>query len=844
VAAVVLGSRLDGSLGLPPAERPGRGLARGLLVAAVACLLNPFVLAAAVKSPGEAVQQLIPWEFGTHLPAAIADDSQLANLAVGPLSPAILDRLGRGDDPNTPALGVLLVLAVVGATARSSAVGGLLVLLAAGVGVLNVRLAPHAAVLLVPPAGWGLNHLAGKVRVGAATDPATRILITTSGLGRFLTLLAAAAVGAAAFPGWLQPPRIDPVYGRVPGSRVEWAVEPDPALARTATLLKELPADRPGLAVGPDLANYAAWFAPGVRQFVTTRYAFHRADLPDLLVLRAATLGRRSPDAVTVPADLDEAAAACDRRGGGYLVLTAAAGRRVDTLNPVNGQIPAVYALALLQPGEWTLWHLDGRAAVVGRGRGGPAFDVVAAAFRPGEPIPAGPVAPPPPPPSDDVFVQAIEQAGRPLPQPPAEADDALTLANYLGVLKQQADFEHQRQAVWPRAAAVGAWGFGASLPATRPATDAELAVPVLAVRAARRAAVAAPDRPEPYRALLSAYGLPLAPAAEGAFGPVAGVLRMGEVDAQQLTAAARYLARLPAATPQPDQRVGGVDAALALAARYEQSGQLDLARDAVGTALGLLKGVVGGGGKDDPVAAERKRFEDREEALSGQVQRQQRAAEREQNPGRKLVALAQAGLPGKAIELYRATDPAALGREAVPLTLLVVQLELRAGRLEDAVERLNGLDESLRAAEPPPGLAEQVRALRGAAARLAGDPRAALAGAPQTPLAPPADELKRVLDAPAGLPGFAAVSGGPLVVIRQAQVTAEVQGLLTTIQAEAAAQTDRGLLALLDGDTTEAARRFEAALTPLGLSLADYNPPLADRLTRYRGLIRTHSGK
>lgn len=848
VLATWIGGMIDATLGWSANAR--RGLGRGLLVGLVACLLNPFVLAAVAKSPIEAATQLIPVELGLPIPPEVSDDIQLgSSLTLKPLSDSILNRLAAGDDPNLPALGLLAALSVAGAALSRSMVAGLLTLLGLIVGLSGVRLAPLSAMLLVPSVGWGLNRLAAWVPAGSADDPRTLVLIVGSGLGRFLILLLGLFVGAAALLGRMHPPRTDPAYGKVYAQRVEWAVEPDPALQRTATLLTTWPADRKALAVGPDLANYAAWFAPGVRQFVNTRYGFHRSDLPDLLILRVAAHGRRGGDRQTESADLEAAEAACDRQGGGYLVLTGAGtGRRVDDQNLVNKQMPAVFALTLYGSDRWTLWHLDGRSAVIGRGTGGPKFDPAALAFRPGEPLPAGPVTLPAPPPTGDAFDRAVAEVFRPLQPPPAEADDALALTSYLSLARQQTNEDHRRQTAPARGALTGGLGLLVSLPSFRPPTDTELAIPVLAARAARRSVVAAPDRPEPYRAVVVAYGLPLAPAADGPYSPAAGLLEgQPEVEAQQMVAAARFLARLPA-EPNKELLIAGYQTALSLADRYQQTNQIDFARDTLERAVSLIRLLSGGGGKDDPVLAERKRLEEGIEGLSGQIQKQQRLAERETSPGRRILALSQVGLPGKAITLYRTTDPAAFGREVDigGLTLRVVQLEMLSGRLEDASADLDNLEEALRTTPTAsPVVATQVPVFRAVIARLAGDPRGAVGPTPAgAPTAVPVELARRLRDTPAVVTALTAAAGVAAGLDYQVAASRQSDGLVRAVVVEAARQTDRGLLALLDGDTTEAARRFDAALTPLGLPLAEFDAQLVDRLTRYRTLIRTHAGK
>jgi hypothetical protein len=100
--------------------------------------------------------------------------------------------------------------------------------------------------------------------------------VTTWSLGgRLLTVLAGLLLLVAAWPGWLQAGFEDPWQAR----RVAWAVEGDPGLRDTATLLARLRsegvlgADPRGFHVQTQLVNYCAWYCPEEKGFFDQRFA-------------------------------------------------------------------------------------------------------------------------------------------------------------------------------------------------------------------------------------------------------------------------------------------------------------------------------------------------------------------------------------------------------------------------------------------------------------------------------------------------------------------------------------------------------------------------------------------
>ncbi|MFO0847466.1 MAG: hypothetical protein U0871_02740 [Gemmataceae bacterium] len=878
---------LEGPAGSPVLPTPpAAALARAFGVGLVACLLNPFVLAAVARSPGEALTQLVPSELGVTLPAALSTDrSELELLTLSPLNERYYKLPHRGWNLNGATAALLAVGGVVSLAvglARLTAAHILLFVGFLALAVTHVRLIPYFAIVAVPLAAAHLNGLSARVRAGRAADPGTRILLTASGFGRMLTALAAAVLLLAAYPGWLHPSGGDPVYGRVYPSRVDWAVEPDPALRRTAELLHRwrekgaIPADLRGVATGPELANYCAWFAPGERAFVNGRYAYHRADLADLLTVRRGLIGRRTPatDAQQMIAEITQEVGdlqdLMDRLGAGYVVLTRnAGGRWVD--EPVATNFYRLIDAA----DRWQVWHLDGRATVLGWAPAVPAatrdrlrFDPGRLAFGPDvEPVPAGRATPLPPDPQSETDWLVRQFITRPAPLP-AEADDARTYAVYLLRVRSVEGERWARQAAadaTTRAAAGGA--VSAILPPVNRAvlTDDQDAVQsglcTLALRAARTGVAKAPDRPDVYHALALAYSLPFCPVPD----LVNPYLNIQEAQLQLITAQARFLARVPPPADCPPGLARDLVAtATELAGTYERTNQIDLARDAAQRAADMVKvhrdvlrplGVPADKA-DEAAKQSEQRLSDYVDRLSVLVQRGTAAAQQQPTLVGKFQQLVAARLPGKALALVKGVaDLKELGENQLPVALDTVVLEIRAGRLEQAAEDLALLAEGVDKLgdRPPPDVAALVpivRDLQSVVPRLEGD-YAAAADRFRSPPQPvsPADVERAVVTPPRELaaiivPLFASLGGGPAV---SQEV---VMGLLPlkaindrdTLLATAVQQYDRGLLALCGGDNVEARRRLDQANRPQGVvDLARLSPALAERVARYQRLLRRY---
>jgi hypothetical protein len=138
--------------------------------------------------------------------------------------------------------------------------------------LLQSRLIPFFAVAAVPVTVLNLQDFATRWTAGDL-----RVQRGWSLGGRLVTGLLLLALAALAWPGWLNPtgPEATLLTLRSP-RRVAWQVDEDPSLKQAALALAELQ-KRGGLKNGfnfaPEFGFYAAWFAPGVKDYYDARFA-------------------------------------------------------------------------------------------------------------------------------------------------------------------------------------------------------------------------------------------------------------------------------------------------------------------------------------------------------------------------------------------------------------------------------------------------------------------------------------------------------------------------------------------------------------------------------------------
>jgi hypothetical protein len=364
--------------------------------------------------------------------------------------------------------------------------------------------------------------------------------------GRLATLLLAVAAAALAWPGWLHGL---PLEGRIGSSRqyrAHWAVEADPSLSSAASQLaawhsqglikSEEPAER-GFNYSPEIMNYSAWFCADADGLPLEKgyYDFRFTLFPESVAERYVELrqafreGSGEPGRAVVRASTWQEAFRKEHIT--HVVLSA-----TDPTTPIVGGQAVARGLQFVQDWQqWPLLYLDGRAIICGwndpRGRtlrkpsGLKRLDFNQWAFGP------NPKRAPAAGPDEAPQVQELWDLYLHGPNPrPLDSDEALRLDQYFAeVSVPLARVPYMLSLEWcawagiPSASAVSPLGYTVAAPMTylltappfrgglpidifRAPDVGPQAVPVLAVRAARRAIAASPNDPEAYLGLAEAY--------------------------------------------------------------------------------------------------------------------------------------------------------------------------------------------------------------------------------------------------------------------------------------------------------------------------------------------------
>lgn len=840
VAVVLLGELLQTALfrnrttgeAVPLGVPPVAGLVKALGVGIIACMLNPHHVH---------VWEL-PAELGVGFPVELANDGEFSNLTLSPFTPNYWDNSQRGYNVN----GLCLVVLCLGSGAVLAAgfgrlrVAHLLLWIAfAYLAMRQVQLTMFFALVALPLAAGYLNALSSGVQLTTWANRGTRLVLTASGAGRLVCLPLGIAMVVCAWPGWLQPPTLAALV-----RRAEWKVDPDPGTVRCLQRVVEwrtegiLPAGVWGIAHSQSYGNYAAWFAPGEKAFVNSRFNFHRPELPEQYALRKA-LSTRGGDGEVDP---NEVTRIVDAHKAGYLLVTS-----------LLNQVPLTGANQMLDDeAGWRLWHVDGRSVVLGRVptvgaavAARLAFDPVKVAFAPIQPVlPEGRAEPPGP---ERTWLDEFKTGVK---LPSVAIDDA-------GVLIQLADFyKFQSDVAQSRKFLAGGAAFGvvvaADLFAQGEITDAQRAIAVAQLRAARRAIADNPDAANGYYALLSAYQNPGLPE-----------LWNGERQMQVQTAIVRCLARIP--PPESctrDQAKLAFDLAGRLVNIYSRSRQLDYAQDAMkkvkayfplsqGIDLQLeveraraqgesaqkqaeakLKGI------SEAVTKEEQRLTD---LLGEQIGKFEQFASKG-TAMQKFQAAIQAGLPGRAIEEFKADIPG-FGDAQAQAAFMVIELELASGRLEQAAqdfkELSDGLEDVLRRYPPQQGeeIQNQMRVFEFRKCVLEGNYTRAGAvweqvhGNGRFPKLREEDKAKLSVLLPSFRPetaGAAVVGGSALVPVGRPPETDPLfrafarqpaLPILDAIQNESNYRHTRGLLFLIEGQMGEARKQLAAAPVSQGVT-------------------------
>jgi hypothetical protein len=527
----------------PPAEGADEPLGRlpdtatllkALGVGVLACMLTPH--------------HFRVWELPIELtkPAFADADPRLRLLLFGPTDGVFVRNPGYGYNLNGFAYAALFLAGSVALGFGPGRVRGAHVALFvgfAGLSLVSMYAIPLFAVVAAPLVAAQLNAASAGAELKSWGDPRSRLLYLGSTGGRVVSLLVLVALCVVAYPGWVHPDTSYQPYVR----RVAWGVEPDPAMVAAAEQFGawrasgKLPADARGFVANLELANYLAWYAPDEKVFANGRYSHHARELPDYVTVRK---GLRLIDPKDEPAAFDataavgpEAEAVLKQARAEYVAVHASAAEGALAADRAAAAVLRMHC----KPAEFAPWYVDGRTAVFGwAGTPGAAFaalraDPVRVAFGP-DVRPTPDVAPDLPPPElgwEEAFVRP--------PRPgPAAAAEVLGWRQYKqGLLKREQDRQLIRERLvgpWFFGApategtlhrfAVSAAGGGLSFPPnartdagpTGVAADAaaRVAVPVLALRAARRAIAADPDHPDGYYALYVALTDADLPLSEG----------------------------------------------------------------------------------------------------------------------------------------------------------------------------------------------------------------------------------------------------------------------------------------------------------------------------------------
>jgi hypothetical protein len=331
VALFWLGERLAGQR-----RTPGWLIPAGL----AACLLNPYTFHAFTLPP-----ELSPvtWTSG------LRQDPRFGTLFASPWQPAYL-RAARALNAAALAYFSLLVLGMFSFVLYRRALASWRLVVWVPFAVLaawQARAIPFFAVVAAPITALNLQDFLAQ-RQSAAVPGRTASLGALAGRG--LLSLALLALVALAWPGWLAGP------GRQERP-VAWGVQAEPSLQRVAEVLRDwrsrgLLADNERVfALSPEVAQYGAWFDPGEKHFFDHRYPLFAGTARDYEdVCRALAPGIAAAEPVR---DWREA---LREQGVAVVVLFDRDSQRL---------FAAMRRLSA-ERGEWSLLNVAGQAVVFG----------------------------------------------------------------------------------------------------------------------------------------------------------------------------------------------------------------------------------------------------------------------------------------------------------------------------------------------------------------------------------------------------------------------------------------------------------------------------------------------
>jgi hypothetical protein len=476
----------------------------------LACTLTPHHYRVWVLPPELVDSELARW---------FAKDGEFSRLFVGVFDKAALDFGGERDNPaNVYSLVGLLVLSAIGFAVnyRRASIGlGLVWLGAVVLAAVHVRAFPFLAFVAAPVAAMNLAAWGRRLAERPMQEQTVRVLHALRSGGRAAVGIVLPILIALTYAGWLHP-----YYTQ---RRWAWDLQPDPSMKQAAEQIHAwrqaglLPAEARMLNLQSDFAPYVYWYAPGERAFFDSRLRFHRPEAQDYAAVHRYFGPRSAREQREDTWDLHEflrqheITHAVTAHRFWRLNLAALAVLTGEVRDPAHGP-------------EWVLWHVDGRAVIMGwtRQRTIPSaafarlqFDPIRAAYAEAKLVPAPEVRSP-------VLAQSVwERFVAPASIAPSDGEEAFVLLTYRTHLVNRIAQRHQLTLWWVHriaadrcmTPALSYWTalpfhrderFRLSPPIRMPASAN--AVSLLAVRAARRALAASPDHPDGYYYLAKAY--------------------------------------------------------------------------------------------------------------------------------------------------------------------------------------------------------------------------------------------------------------------------------------------------------------------------------------------------
>lgn len=524
LALIVLGNMLAIPLGWNGRSRPATQLAV-LVASGAACLLNPYG-AQVFTFPAEAAYALGAWlprafDGGAETLRGFAQVDAEALIAanyVGPFHQNYRPLLPQTFVLVSVAFFLLLLLSVLSfvltsvrglATGSGIPLGRLLAWgLVAFLAMKQILLIPLFAVVAGPIAMLNFADFGrwSRSREGVPREPAFH-----PGLARLVTAMLVLIALGLAWPGWLHV-RIGSTSSP---RRVAWHVIEDPSLRAAAEALKRAQAKHV-FNYSFDIANYCAWFAPGVRCYVDQRLALFRHE--------GNRYAKAKKALVNTAADIITDAPSSSARRDWLETFQDHAIDHLAMRRSIDPPELFITHMCWLDPKHWIHEYVDGRGGVFGwspEGKGNPlAFHetLLREAFGP---VPEERRVPRTMATMPETSALSLYLKGQP-PVLSSNVTKPFVYRSYFTLIQQswpRAYIPAQLVGVWMAPAGLCAAAPGSALlaytartmpfyldPRPRARDPGPVAAPLLAVRQARRVVLEHPAEPRGYKALHLAY--------------------------------------------------------------------------------------------------------------------------------------------------------------------------------------------------------------------------------------------------------------------------------------------------------------------------------------------------